>query len=136
VFGFTASRVYSVHVPAKPGRGVEQAVFVPEGFSWGAFAFSALWAIGNRMWSAAIAMLAILALVAWLPDAASVDPALPGFLITLFSLYFGFCGNDWYRAALERRGYREAGVVVAPGLVAAEQRWFARHFAHGQGAPS
>lgn len=122
-------RVYTVHVPTRAGRGVDQSVFVREGFAWGAFLFSALWAVWHRMWFAALLMAAAMAGLSFVADVLDLDSGARVLLGLSLTLYFGFEGNNWYRAALGRRGYREAGVVVAPSLIDAEQRWFTRHFA-------
>ena len=36
---------------AKPSdRNAEDAIFVPDAFSWGGFVFTGFWALWNRMW--------------------------------------------------------------------------------------
>src|SRR5262249_9461557 len=111
-------------------------MFVREDFAWGAFLFSVLWAVMHRMWFAALLMLAVVVGLGYAADTYGLDEQLQVAIAVLLALFFGFEGNNWYRAALTRRGYREVGVVVAPSLTEAEHRWFARHFAHAHGAPT
>ena len=136
MFGAAPARVYTVHVPAKPGPGADRAVFVRDGFAWGAFVFSALWAGWHRMWFAALMTAAAVAAVAFAVDVVDLNRNAQPLVAAALGLYFGLEGNDWYRAALARRGYREAGIVVAPSLIDAEQRWFTRHLAAAPGTPT
>jgi hypothetical protein len=136
MFGIVPTRVYTVHVPGAAGRSVEEAVFVREGFAWGAFLFSALWALAHRMWFAALIMLAVVVGAAYVSEYVDLDDRLQVALVILLAVYFGLEANDWYRAALARRGFHEVGVVVASSLTEAEHRWFARHFAHPHGPPT
>ncbi len=45
----------------------------------------------------------------------------------LIGLYAGFEGRNWQRAALRRRGYVLADVVIAESDVGAQQRFYDRH---------
>ena len=53
---------YTLHIPddALPGDpdALERAQVVPDGFSWAAFFFTALWFFAHRLWVAGLAVLA------------------------------------------------------------------------------
>jgi hypothetical protein len=53
---------YTLHLPedALPGDpdALERAQVVPDGFSWGAFLFNALWFLAHRLWIAGLIVLA------------------------------------------------------------------------------
>ena len=52
-------KVYTVHL-RQPARDAERdLVIVREGFSWGAFLVSVLWALWNRLWLVAIVLMAL-----------------------------------------------------------------------------
>jgi len=120
-------RYYSVHLPRSlsqggPGEGdlessagqtLGSALFVREGFSWGAFFFSILWAIGHGMWLGALAMAALLALIVGLPEIFALDWASRAVLLVGFLFFCGFNGNDWHRAGLKESGWDLVSVIAA-----------------------
>lgn len=120
-------KLYTVHQRTWSDAPDRDAVFVREGFSWGAFFFSFAWALWHRMWFAAVAMLALVLAVAALGEVLEVDDGLLEALALAIGVWIGFEANDWRRAALKRRGYAEAGVVAAPAPELAEHRFFERH---------
>ncbi len=72
---------YTLHLPedALPGdpEALERAQVVPDGFSWAAFFFTALWFFAHRLWLAGLAVLAgLVALAVGVRQASRVDPAL------------------------------------------------------------
>jgi hypothetical protein len=102
---------YAVY--ARPGDPLN-AVFVAEDFSWGAFAFTAFWALWNRMWIVAAVLLALLAITSALPI------PLQFVFSTCLSFLLGFHGNDLLGWSLARRGYADAGLAAGSNLEAAE----------------
>ena len=123
------ARIYTVHVRAWAASADRDAVFLREGFSWGAFIFSFLWALWHRLWFAALALLAITAVLALLGELLAIDPVTDAAIGLAWALTIGWHGNDFRRRALERQGYVTAGVVAAPSLIEAERRFFARQSA-------
>lgn len=123
-------RVYTVHlgpVPEDaPAGGERDMVLVKEGFSWPAFFFSVLWAVSRGMWLTAVLLFLASALLGWAVEALALDAESESAVTLAFFALVGSFANDWRRAALERRGYEEVGVVAAPGLEAAEHRAFDR----------
>jgi hypothetical protein len=116
-------RYYTVHLPrglAQSGdkesnarQALGSALFVREGFNWGAFFFSILWAIGHGMWLGALAMAALLALIVGLPEIFALDWASRAVLLIGYLFFCGFNGNDWLRAGLNERGWEISSVIAA-----------------------
>lgn len=117
--------LYTVQAPVgllgKPE--FERAVFLRDGFSWGAFFLGAIWLLWQRLWLVAALWLAAEALLAWI--------ALPHlsfgsfFLIALtMRILLGLEGNSLLRRRLARRRYRLVDVVNAAALEPAERLFF------------
>ena len=120
------TRIYTVHVRAWSASTDREAVFVREGFSWGAFFFSVLWALRYRMWLTAIFLFAISVGLSLASDLLQVDPITESALGVALALIIGWEANDWRRRSLDRRGYVTAAVIAAENLLEAERRFFAR----------
>ena len=120
------TRLYTVHVRAWSAAADREAVFVREGFAWGAFLFSFLWALWHRLWFAALIVVALTLVLALGVDLLRLDEATETLIGLAWAAIVGWEANDWRRRALERRGYVTAAVVAAPNLVEAERRYFAR----------
>ncbi len=120
------TRIYTVHVRAWSASSDRQAVFVREGFSWGAFFFSVLWALRYRMWLTALFIFAGSVALGVAGDLLRLDPLTQAALGVALALIIGWEANDWRRRSLERRGYVTAAIIAAPTLLDAEQRFFSR----------
>jgi hypothetical protein len=120
------TRVYTVHIKAWANSADRDAVLVREGFAWGAFVFSFVWALWHRLWFAALIVVAVTAALALAADLLAVDPETETLLGIGWALIVGWEANDWRRRALERRGYVTAAIVAAPNLLEAERRFFSR----------
>ena len=105
---------------AKPSdRNAEDAIFVPDAFSWGGFIFTGFWALWNRMWIAGSIVISIAMLGSALPPA-------PQFLLNLaISILMGLHGNDLLSWSLARRGYSQIGLSNGRTLEEAELRFYA-----------
>lgn len=119
---------YTVHVPANSNvqaEALERAVFVRDGWNWGAFAFGPLWLLWNRHWITGLMMLAaygaILVGISVLPTQDGVKSA----AWLLLAVLWGFEGSSLRRLALNRTGHTEAGLVVGSDLDTLERRFFA-----------
>ncbi len=119
-------KLFTVHLRAWSAAPDRDAVFVREGFSWAAFFFSVVWALYHRMWVVALGLTAAVAGLAAIDDVLDLDPLFSETLGLGLSVWIGFEANDWRRAALKRRGYLDAGLVVAPAVEIAEHRFFER----------
>ncbi|HRE22101.1 MAG TPA: DUF2628 domain-containing protein [Rhabdaerophilum sp.] len=119
---------FTIHVPGDaPSReaGLERAVFVRDGWSWGAFLFGPFWLMAHRHWLTGLFALVglglVLAAIVALPVAAGAKAA----VWLLIGWLFGIEGSSLRRLALRRAGYDEAGVIVGSAGEALEQRTFA-----------
>jgi hypothetical protein len=120
--------VYSVYEPPGEATDLEaradRLAFVKEGFSWPAFLVPALWLIFHRMWIELVLFLVVFALLEWAFGFDQQTKALFGWAsLALFAL-FAVEANDLRGAALERRGYRLAGIAMGSGQTAAELAFF------------
>jgi Protein of unknown function (DUF2628) len=120
------TRIYTVHVRAWAASDDRDAVFIREGFSWGAFFFSVIWALVHRMWLAAVVMLAASVALDIATDLLDLDIVTETAFAVALALIFGWEANDWRRRALERRGFVTAGIVAGRNRLEAEQRFFSR----------
>ncbi|MEE8247113.1 MAG: DUF2628 domain-containing protein [Alphaproteobacteria bacterium] len=122
-------RIYTVHErPVVPGEAQDaalvDAVLVKEGFSWPAFLVAPLWALHHRQWLGLLAYAVAVTLLGLATEGAALGEASAAALALGFAILVGASANDWRRRTLAREGYRLAGVVVAPDLESAEERWF------------
>jgi hypothetical protein len=119
--------IYTVQAPigslGKPD--FERAVFLREGFSWGAFIFSFFWLLWQRLWLVAVVWLVAESVLTslFLKCLSSGSTLLISFLLHLL---LGLEGNSLLRWRLAQRRYRLVGVVSATGLEPAERQFFAR----------
>lgn len=118
------ARIYTVYIRAWSASPDREAVFIREGFSWGAFVFSVLWALVHRMWLAALIVFALSVAVSVVTDSLDLDPVTAAACALALALIVGWEANDWRRRALERRGYVNAGVIAATSRLEAERRFF------------
>ncbi|MGB8278198.1 MAG: DUF2628 domain-containing protein [Methylovirgula sp.] len=119
--------VYTVQAPmgSLGEPELERAVFLREGFSWGAFFFGFLWLLWQRLWGIAALWLVAFSLLAWL--AAWHFTFGSFFLIGLaLRILLGLEANALLRRKLARRRYQLIEVVTAPAPEAAEQLFFSR----------
>ena len=119
---------YSVYeTDTSPANLVERAdklAFVKEGFSWTAFFFGALWLIYQRMWIELILFLVAFSALQWVFGLGEQAQALFGWASLALVVLFAFEASDLRIAALERRGYRLAGVVSGRDRADAELSFF------------
>jgi hypothetical protein len=118
---------YTIHLPAMAPReaALERAIFVRDGWSWGAFLLGPFWLFRHRHWGggmlALIATLALLAGIALLPIPAGARLLAVLALQVLFALE----GSSLRRAALRAAGFEEAGLVAGQNRDEIEYRFFA-----------
>ena len=120
------TRIYTVHVRQWSAASDREAVFVREGFSWGAFFFSTLWALWHRMWLTAFLIFAGSAALGVITDVLRLDPLTDSAAGFALALIIGWEANDWWRRSLARRGYVNAAIIAAPSRLEAERRFFSR----------
>jgi hypothetical protein len=112
----------------KADQGMEEAIFVPEGFAWLAAFFAPLWAVYHRLWALlGAALLVEITLRLWQqhPEGA---PAWVPVLAFGWAVLVGLFAHDWRSATLEKKGYALVDVVAARNMAAAQQRYFDRQW--------
>ena len=120
-------KVYTVHL-RQPVRDAERdIVLVREGFSWGAFLVSVLWALWNRLWLVAIVLMALELVLPLVAGWAGLGAASGGILSIALAVLAGLFGNDLKRWTMEGRGYAEVALVAARSPDEAQQRFGERY---------
>lgn len=118
---------YTVHVPklaASPGAALERAVFVREGWSWGAFFFGPLWLLWHRHWIIGMIVLVLYGVLIGTIDSLPLHPFAGGVAHFLLSLLFGLEGASLRRFALTTSGFAEVAVVAGGARDDMERRFF------------
>ena len=133
-------RTYTLHLPAEAMRGdplaLDRARLVPDGFAWGAFAFTVLWFLRHRLWLASLLVLAVLVGLAVGGRAIGL-PVTAQFLISLLAaILIGFEASSLRRWTYGRRGLPVRDAVQAASLDEAEARAATRWLALSYPVPS
>ena len=116
--------IYLVMTPEGEGEALEKAVFLRDGFSIGAFLFGPLWLFWNRAYAAAGLWLALLVTLALGGTALGVRPEATALINFALSVALGFEGVRLLVRTLERRGFRESGLVACDNVQEAEEVFF------------
>ena len=127
-------RVYTIHAPDERilkqsgdlGSYAERFVFVPERFSLLAMLFALPWLLVHRLWLATLGYILVLIGLSAAGTAIGLGEQAVGFLSLAVSVLLGFEAHNLRRWSLERAGYRLVGVVSAPSLQDAEQKFFSQ----------
>jgi hypothetical protein len=137
--------VYTVHQPparhGDPLPNAERIVFVRDGFSFWAFLLAPVWMLWHRMW---------LVLLGYVVVFAAIDVALSVIgasriaisVVGLFiALLVGLEASTLRRLSLQRRGFRNVGIVSGADREDAERRFFGTwlaepRFGSAAGAPA
>ena len=110
-----------------PGQ-VDRFVFLPEKFNPWAFLVGPLWLISQRLWLELLLYVAAVAVIAGsLWAVGGVVAAGP--VLGLQNYLLGLEASTVRRQMLKRRGWQDAGVVIADDLDLAERRFFDDLFA-------
>lgn len=122
-------RIYSVHEP--PLRGpdplpdAECFIFVRDGFYFRAFLFAPLWMIWHGMWLVLAGTVIVSAVVETALVALGASAAGISIVALLISLLVGLEASTLRRFTLNRRGWRNVGIISGDDLEDAERRFFA-----------
>jgi hypothetical protein len=131
---------YTVHQP--PLRKSETSVdpgrfaFVRDGFHFWAFLLTPLWMLWRRLWLVLLIYVVVMIVLhgaLWALGASSMVKFAVDFLVMLL---IGFEASSLRRWTLNRRRWRNLGVVVGDNLEAAEQRFFTSWVEHENTADS
>jgi hypothetical protein len=121
---------FTVHLPKTGAMNerLERAVFVRDGFTFGAFGLGGWWFILNGYLLVAFLLFFAYGLFVWLLVVLGVVSLI--FPITfVLAVLLGFEAASLQRWALARRGFTEAGVISGDAGDALEQRFFAQYLA-------
>ena len=120
--------VYTVHQPplraAEASPDPERFVFVRDGFNFWAFLLAPLWMLWHRLWLVLVIYLVVIAGIQNVMHYAGVGAAGSAFAALLIALLVGAEASTLRRFTLDRRGYRQVGVVGGTNAEAAERRFF------------
>ena len=119
---------YSVH--NREGASAEQAIFVREGFSTGAFLFTVAWALWHRMWLAAGILLAVSGAIALAGNLLGIGDGVIVPAGLAVNLLFGFEARDLQVRSLIGRGHGQIGFSHGNNLEEAELRYFHKNGGH------
>jgi glutamine amidotransferase len=120
--------IYTIHEHPglAPGDRDPEAVFIREGFCVPAVIFSIFWLLWYRLWREAV-LFGVLMTVAVLVALSVNAPDMTNHVIRgVFSVALGVFAYDLRRAALARKGYREAGVVSGGNTEEASMEYLLR----------
>jgi hypothetical protein len=109
---------------ARTQESAERVVFLRERFSIYAFMFGPLWLLRHRLWLGFLAWLVLFIAVTAAGNFFGFGPyaAIAAWYVPAF--IFGLEGVNLRARKLARKGFREAGVVIAEDLETAERRYF------------
>jgi antitoxin (DNA-binding transcriptional repressor) of toxin-antitoxin stability system len=121
---------FTLHLPreARPGdaAALDEAEFVKDAFSWGAFFFTFLWFFVHRLWLAGLGVMVLVFAVSGTLAVLDVHPLAATAAQLLLQLLIGLEANTLRRWTLTRRGRPIADVVTASDEDEAEARAFTR----------
>ncbi len=123
---FGRTKIYSVYVKQGVVSPLESAVFVKQGFSFGAFIFTVLWALYHRLWLVSIIVAVVSAFFAVNDGVAFAISSL------LFSVWFGLEANNFLALKMEKRGYVLFDISTGIDKLAAEARFYDKYLLNKQ----
>lgn len=119
---------YTVHLKSRiadPDLAREKAVFVRDGWNFGAFGFGPFWLIAKGHAAMGFGVLLLQMALVGTVAVLGLPPAIQLAILMLVSLSWGLEGPSLRRLALRLSQHHEAGLVVAPSEDEAERRFFA-----------
>ena len=119
-----ATNSYTVYIKPQNQQPLDSVILVREGFSWLAALLTLFWMLYNRVWIAAVAILAYNVAIALIQEWAIISDDVVVVLNSIALIIIGYYANDWYRWALARRGYVLTDIVSASNEEQAEQRFY------------
>lgn len=115
-------KIFTVLEP--PDGKPERVAFIPEGFSWGAFLLSVLWALWRRMWVVAALLFVLTSLLTIATRFELLGLGLAALMNVGIALIFACEARNLEVASLERAGFRCSGLIQASNAEAAELIYF------------
>lgn len=102
----------------------ERVVFLREKFSFWAFLLTPFWLLRYRLWLAFLVWLIVFAAIHLLGGWLGYGPFTAAAASFFPSLLFGMEAANLRGRKLLRKGYRDAGVIIAEDIETAERRFF------------
>ena len=125
-------RHYSVYMPDHTSNGdtslaarTPLAEFVKDGFSWPALFLGPVWLLWHWLWIEFFGYVAVAGIFVLIFNWLDIEPALQFAAQAVIAFGLALIGNDVWRAALERREFREVSTVSGERLDDCEVRFFA-----------
>ncbi len=120
--------VYTVHEPpawtAGPLPDAERFVFVRDGFSFWAFLLAPLWMLWHRMWLVLAGYVVVTVVLEAPMVVFGISRAAISVVGLFMSLLIGLEASTLRRFTLQRRGWRNVGIVSGDDVEDAERRFF------------
>lgn len=116
-------RIYTIHLPPPFTGRDKPPEALRRGFSLPACLFTFAWALWHGMWRLALVLFAIGLVLGGIGHVAGLDETGQGIVSLAFMVWVGLEANDWRRAHLARRGWREEGPVAAANVDGALRRY-------------
>ncbi|WMT92258.1 hypothetical protein [Pelagibacterium sp. H642] len=116
--------LYSIY--AKPEKGPEALLVLPERFIWSAFLFVPLWAILRGTWAYFVLWIVIAGALYWSVPLIGGEAAMA--LYAVFALWTGFAAPGIAARALQHRDWIASGEFSAPDQVTAERLWLEKTY--------
>jgi hypothetical protein len=107
-----------------PLPDAERFIFVRDGFSFRAFLFAPLWMIWHRMWLVLAGYVIVSAVLETALVALGASAADVSIVALLISLLVGLEASTLRRFSLNRRGWKNVGIISGDDLEDAERRFF------------
>ncbi|HRF08125.1 MAG TPA: DUF2628 domain-containing protein [Xanthobacteraceae bacterium] len=116
--------VFEPKEQAPAQAAAERVVFLREKFSVWAFLLTPFWLLRYRLWLAFLVWVVVFIAITLIGGWLGFGP-LSGIAASFFpSLFFGMEAANLRGKKLIRKGYRDAGVVIAEDIESAERRFF------------
>ncbi len=113
--------IYAVYTRPPTDRKAAEIVLVREGFCWPAFLFTALWALGRRLWLVAAALVAANVAAAVAVGSLGLNPGGEAVISLGLAVAVGVIAGDLRAWTLTGRGYVFSDMVAGDCLWQAER---------------
>jgi Protein of unknown function (DUF2628) len=113
--------IYTVHMKDNDTQG---AVFIKEGFSWGAFALGPIWLLSKKLWLALFGFVVLTIIIGLVGIKFGVHPAALSTISLLMSFLLGAEATNLQRWKMSRQKFAPVAVVQGTKQDDAERRFF------------
>lgn len=120
-------KIYTVYLKPSKDNPYEDAVFIPEGFSFAAFLFTGFWALTKKCWLLAVLFFILPMGCATLAHMAGLSSPSVAVIDIGLRVLIGFFAYDGWRATLRSNRWVLHEVIVAYSELEAGHRYYERH---------